>query len=448
MLKNLKKQTVKLFSLLLILALALPLLFSCSIEQEPMPPKEELATALEAATDEANYYYTATYLDRWGFSCFYPAKLRDIEILFRQNYYEELPSAYDLAKKAAKDFIDNRYDQINLTDINEVTTALIDSYITAVGDKYAVYRLPEEYDDYHSDMSGEYCGIGITIEYDRTLGTMRVTAVSKNSPAEEAGFMENDYIIGVNGISIEELGYDGTASAIKGIEGTTVDVNIRRGEQELTLTATRKKLVDKTVYYELLECGVGYIQITGFKSNTAEHFGKAIEHMKKNNATGIIFDLRSNPGGYLSAVLNMLEYVVPEGYVTTSYSYRQNGEKITEIHKTEKPDAIDVPCAVLCNKSTASAAELFTSAIRDYGEMGILEEIIVGTETYGKGIMQSTEILKDGSTLTMTIAYYNPPLGENYHGIGVIPDVTVELSNQEDTQFEAALSELLILISN
>ena len=102
----------------------------------------------------------------------------------------------------------------------------------------------------------------------------------------------------------------------------------------------------------------------------------------------------------------------------------------------------------MCNKSTASAAELFTSAIRDYGEMGIIEEVIVGTETYGKGIMQNTEILKDGATLTMTIAYYNPPLGENYHGVGVIPDVTVELTDNVDTQLSTALSELLVLISD
>ena len=448
MFKNHKKQTARILSLLLIFIITLPLLFSCNVEKQPLPPKEELIAAMESATSEANYYYTSTYLDRWGFSCFYPAKLRDIEILFRQNYYEEIPSSYELAKATAKDFVDNKYDKIDITDITAVTTALIDSYITAIGDKYAAYRLPEEYNEYHSDMSGEYCGIGISIEYDRTLGTMRVTGVTEGSPAEEAGFMKNDYIIGVNGVSIEELGYEGTASAIKGIEGTTVDVTVLRCDTELTLTATRRKLVDKTVYYKLFDDGIGYIQITSFKSNTAEYFGKALSYMEENDAIGIIFDLRSNPGGYLSSVLDILEYIAPDGYTTTSYSYRQDGQKKTEVHKTENPDALDVPCAVLCNKSTASAAELFTSAIRDYGEIGIIEEIIVGTQTYGKGIMQNTHMLKDGATLTMTIAYYNPPLGQNYHGEGIIPDVVVELTDSNDVQLSTALIELLALISN
>ena len=441
--KKTNKQVVRASAISLLIILLALSLFSCGSEKKPMPPKEELAANLEAANAEASYTYVATYLGKWGFSYYYPAKLREVESLFKQVYVGELPSTFELAKSTAAYFVENLYDKTDLTDMTAVTTAIIDSYVKATGDKYAVYRRPQQYDDYHQDMSGEYCGIGVSIEYDRVLGTMRITSVTKDSPAEEAGFAIDDYIIAVNGVSIDELGYEGTAAAIKGEEGTTVDVTVKRGDEEITLTSQRRKLVDKTVYYKLLSDGIGYIEITTFKENTPELFREALDYMEENDAAGIIFDLRSNPGGYLSAVIEMLEYIAPAGHMITSYTYVGK----TYEHKTENADALDVPCAIICNEATASAAELFTSTIRDWGEMGIVEEIIIGAQTYGKGIMQNTYRLGDNSTLSLTIAYYYTPLGENYQDIGITPDVVVEYLTSADEQLDAAFISILGMIT-
>ena len=140
----------------------------------------------------------------------------------------------------------------------------------------------------------------------------------------------------------------------------------------------------------------------------------------------------------------MLEYLVPEGTVMTSYTF--NG--INYVEKTTKPDKLDIPCVVLCNQYTASAAELFISAIRDYGEMGLLDECIVGMNTYGKGIMQATFDFYDGSSVTMTISYFYTPLGDNFHGEGIAPDTTVEYTSAQDDQLATAIVELLAKMAN
>ncbi len=422
-------------------------LFSCNLnlpEKEPMPPKEQLYANIESAEGEAAYKYVSQYLSRWGFTYYSSAKLILVEDKFQKYYVEELPSTYELALTVAYDFLDNRYDKLDITNMTDVTTAIVDSYVAAIGDDYAFYRTPDEYEEYDQGMSGEFCGIGVTIEHNYTNGTMLITSVMKDSPAESAGFLPGDYIIGVDGKSIEELGFDGTANAIKGVEGTQVSVTVKRGEDELTLIATRAKITEQTVYYEMLEDNIGYIQITSFKNNTALQFGDALDFIKDNGAVGVIFDLRSNGGGYLHAALSMIDYLVPENVTITSYSYAG----MSFFEKTKNPDSLGMPCVVLCNQYSASAAELFTSAIRDYGQMGLLDECIVGTVTYGKGIMQTTFGFTDGSSVTMTIAYYYTPLGENYHGEGITPDTVVENTDGTDRQLATAIIELLAKISN
>ena len=421
-------------------------LFSCKIktpEKEPMPPKEQLYSNIENASDEASYKFVAQYLSRWGFSYYSSTKLILVEDKFQKYYVEELPTAHELALTVAYDFLDNHYDTLDITNMSAVTTAIVDCYVAAIGDKYAFYRTPDEYEDYNQDMSGEFCGIGVTIEYNYAEETMLITSVMKDSPAEAAGFLPGDYIIGVDGKSIDNLGLEGTANAIKGVEGTTVSVSVLRESEELTLTATRAKLTEHTVYYEMLEDNVGYIQITSFKNNTAEQFGEALDFIRDNGALGVIFDLRSNGGGYLHAALSMLEYLVPEGVTMTSYTFVGT----TTVEKTKRADSLGMPCVVLCNQYSASAAELFTSAIRDYGEMGLLDECIVGTVTYGKGIMQTSFGFADGSSITMTIAYYYTPLGENYHGEGITPDTVVENTDATDNQLNTAIIEILAKIS-
>ncbi len=429
----------------LILLLSCTVLTSCKInlptlpEAEPMPEKDALYAVLDAEPAEASYKYVYQYLSAWGFSNYSAYKLLLVENQFIAYYVEDLPEAYEHATTAAYDFLDNYYDELDLTDSSAVTTAIIDCYVKAIGDDYAAYRSPEEYQEYSQDMSGEFCGIGVTVEYSFINETMVITSVMRESPAEEAGFLPGDYIVAVGGKTLEELGYEGAVNAIKGEEGTTVSVKVLRGTDELTLTATRRKMTENTVYYEMLEGNIGYVQITSFKKNTDEQFSAAIDALEADGAVGLIFDLRNNGGGYLDSAVNMVDRLVPAGNVVTTYTVA--GTKYTE--KTKSDDKIDIPCVVLCNGYSASAAELFTSAIRDYGQMGLLNEAIVGTQSFGKGIMQSTWEFNDKSSITMTIAYYYTPLGENYHGVGITPDVVVENTEDTDLQFNAALMEIM-----
>ena len=190
---------------------------------------------------------------------------------------------------------------------------------------------------------------------------------------------------------------------------------------------------------------MGVFAISSFKLNTPDQFKEAVDHVLAEDVQGIVFDLRSNPGGYLSSVIEVLSYLVPFGTEIVTYQYRgstMRGYTALDTH------SISVPCTVICNGYTASAGELFTSALRDYNDMGIMKVTVVGTTTYGKGIMQNTYTYSDKSSLTLTVAYYNPPSGENYHNIGVIPDVTVTATDsQNDVQYNAAVEELLKLIA-
>ena len=425
-------------------------LFSCELfvqkPKDPMPAKDVLYANLENAGTEATYTYSATYLEQWGFSYFESVKLKNVEYAFRRYYVEDIPSPHELALTVAYDFLDNKYDEIDITDLTEVTTAIIDSYVEAIGDDYAIYRLPDEYQNYNQNMSGEITGIGITLHLDYKENTMTVSSVLRDSPAQAAGFEVGDVILAVDGKTVTDIGINGAANAIRGEAGTDVTITVRRGDSEINITATRAKITERTVYYEMLENNIGYIEITAFKANTALLFEEALDDLKGDGARGIIFDLRSNGGGYLYTALDMIELLVPEDVTMTSYTYLNN----TNVYKTTDPNELGLPCVVLCNAGTASAAELFTSAIRDYGEMGLLDECIVGNTTYGKGIMQNTYSVGGGSTITMTIAYYYTPLFENYHGVGIIPDVeadSVDDADKIDEQLNAAIDVMMNKLS-
>jgi carboxyl-terminal processing protease len=287
-------------------------------------------------------------------------------------------------------------------------------------------------------MSGSFVGIGITVQYNERDGIMLVMSVMEESAAEEAGLLAGDKIVAIDGKSLSELGYEGAVSAIRGEIGTDVTVSVERGTERLDLTATRRQITEKTVTYSIDEKKIGYIKLTGFKSNTAEQFRDAIDTVEESGCVGIVFDLRNNPGGYLNAVVDVIDYLVPDGTRIASYNDR-DGESV---FTADDGHEINLPIAVIFNQATASAGELFSAAMRDYGEMGILDTVSVGVTTYAKGVMQSTVSFMDGSTLTLTIAYYNPPSDVNYDGVGVIPDIEVTDSETWDAQLEAAYSAI------
>jgi carboxyl-terminal processing protease len=248
--------------------------------------------------------------------------------------------------------------------------------------------------------------------------------------------------------TVDEIGYTKAVNHIRGKIGTTVDITLLRGEDLVDVTATRALVEEINAEYEIdEENNLGYVRIVAFKANTFDQFKKCIDELEAAGVDGIIFDLRNNPGGYVYSVVSVVSYLIPDGYPVVSYRY--NGrDKIVQISEDEGEDhSLDIPFVVICNENTASAGEIFTSAIRDYRNEGIVDATIVGTTTYKKGIMQNTYYYNlDNSSVTFTIAYYDPPCGINYHGIGVSPDVEVDYSETEDTQLKVALEELEKLI--
>ena len=365
-----------------------------------------------------------SYLVDMGFKNFDNNDFRMVEYKFKQYTIYELDSPYALALETARFFLDNFYDNIDLTDKKAVTETLIYSYVVATGDRYAAYMPPASYEDYTGGMSGNFVGIGVEVLLDYQNGTVLIQNVMDDSPALEGGLKNGDYIIAVDGVTVTADNVAEVVDLIKGESGTTVKVTVKRGEETMDFTLTRRAVVEKTVKYTIDEDKIAYIKITSFKDNTAAMFKEAVDSAERDGAVAVIFDLRSNSGGYLHAVTEMLSYLVPRD--TRIVSYYDSYTKREVIDYATDDHTLDVPCVVLCNNYTASAAELFTSALRDYNDWGIIDATVVGTNTYGKGVMQDVFSLGGGYMLKLTMAYYNPPCNVNYDGVGVAPDVLVE----------------------
>ena len=428
--------------LLLIIALiSVFFLFSCDGDDEVIRTKEEILTLVTGETDKDETYVT-TYLDRWDIPVFNEMKMRGVEIVYRDHYVEDLPDAFTLAKKTAELFLEHFYDEIDLTSKTDVTDSLIYCYVETIGDDYSAYRTEKDYNAHTTDMSGTFYGIGVTVQYNAIENTITVISVSQGSGAEDAGIRTGDVIIKADGKTVEELGYTNFINAIRGELGTRVAVTVMRGDEEKTFDVERKKVVEESVKYSINDDKIAYIIITDFKANTSEQFKSAVDRAKSDGAKGIIYDLRSNPGGYLSAVVDMLSYIAPTGTKLVSFTndYAEP-QYSTNIH------TVTLPTVVICNEYTASAGELFTAAIRDFGDAEMFKSTIVGKNTFGKGIMQNTYEFTDGSAVTMTVAYYNPPCGVNYHNVGIVPDVDVELGEEGDAQLDAAYAEIDKLIN-
>ncbi len=426
-----KRQTKILTVTLLVITLVLTFA-SCKTEKKPPLTKEEISAAVSSETDK-NETYVTTYLSSWGLPDFSKSKMKGIEIVYRDYYVKDLPDAYTMAKETVSLFLEYFYDETDLMNTKEVTDALIACYVEQIGDDYSFYRTAEEYEDYGTDMSGTFAGIGVTVQYNYIDETMTVTSVSIGGGAEEAGILPGDIITKADGVSVKELGYQKTINAIRGEVDTRVKVTVERDGEELTFDIIRKEVVEETVTYSVDENKIGYITITDFKEITYSQFKEAVDHMEEVEVRGIVYDLRGNPGGYLSSVVNMLSYIAPKGTTIVSFS-NDYGDPM----KSKNEHTLEVPSVVICNEYTASAGELFTAAMRDFGKDGLFPVKTVGTNTFGKGVMQTSYTFTDGSAITLTVAYYNPPSGVNYDGIGIKPDIEVEMTSEGDAQLDAA----------
>ena len=445
----------KLILILLTLSVLTSALSSCAIIDYfsyIAEDKNEIQDNIDTTPQEQTKKYVSDYLRDWGMPIYDKVKFKYFEEYFNQlyNYEDGMPDVASHAKKTAELFLEKYYDEINKDDKTAVTDALLDCYVSALDDPYAFYRPPVETEDYMTDMSGKFGGIGVMVEYNDLEQSIMVNTVYPESPAEKAGIKVGDYFYSIDGKTVEELGYTNAVNYVRGEIGTSVTLVMKRGDELVTVTAIRAEVEELNVVYDIDEENkLGYVQIVSFKENTFPQFKEAIDSLEAAGVEGIIFDLRGNPGGYVDSVVAVISYLVPDGLTVMSYQYK-GYNKIELVSQDDGEDhVVDLPFVVICNQYTASAGEIFTAAIRDYRNDGLLKATIVGTTTYKKGIMQSSFFYPvDKSTVTFTVAYYNPPCGVNYHGIGVEPDITVEITDNTDTQFERALIEIKKLIND
>ena len=356
----------------------------------------------------------------------------NVELVFNSYYYTELPDNDTLLEGTKAAFFEYCSD-VDRNDKSAITHALIDCYIYAIGDNYAFYRNPEELEDYTTDMGGSFVGIGVSVLSNSLENTILITGTEPDSPARSAGLQPNDYIIAVDGELVSEIGTSAAVNKIKGEIGTEVSVTVRRGSEEIVFTMTRAIITETFVTYEFIEdTKIVHIKIKSFKgdsdNNTYLQFCEAVDFAEANGAEGVIFDVRANPGGYLHLVTDMISYLVPNGTLIASFSSIKSPIYADNDGTASAPvdHVLNLPSVVVFDKNSASASELFSGALRDYNEMGLIKSSSVGEVTFGKGIMQSTITFNNGSALTLTTALYNPPSGKNFHGEGVKPNVSVE----------------------
>ena len=328
-------------------------------------------------------------------------------------------------KLAEVDYLYRNY-YIGEMDDEHLLDMITAGYVAGTGDEYAAYYNAEDFQSFMTDMEGEMAGIGINVIYNTEYNVIEVLNVMPDSPALEAGVEIGDLIIAVGEEkeSVELLGYYAAVAQLQGVEGTEAVFTVARGEnyeETVDFRIIRAKITEQTVMYHVYEpdTTIGVIKITGFDSKTPEQFVAAVEDLTGSlGCDKLIIDLRYNPGGELSSIVTVLDYLVPKGPIIRIFD--ADGNQVDEYNS--EATELNVPMAVLVNGSTASAAELFTSAVRDYDKA-----TIVGTTTYGKGCMQTTVPLSDGGGVSITYRMYSPPFSDNYHGIGIVPDVIVEL---------------------
>lgn len=309
----------------------------------------------------------------------------------------------------------NYIGEINEDLLNE---ALAGGYISGVGDKYARYFTAEKYEAYMVDLEGRFVGIGVSAEQDPS-GYILIKEVYPESPAEMVGLQPGDLIVRVGEMDVNLENYADAIAAIKGEEGSKVEVTYRRENEDEQIEITRRKVDVPTVFSRTVEGGrIGYVHITDFNDSTANQFSAQLDELIASGVQAFVFDLRNNGGGTLTAVTNMLDKLLPEGEIVSAIY--KDGTK-TVLAKSDANE-INLPMVVLTNENTASAAELFTQALRDYGKAKS-----VGGTTFGKGTMQTVKKLNDGSAINLTVAYYLPPSGVSYDGIGIKPDFEVEM---------------------
>jgi carboxyl-terminal processing protease len=335
-------------------------------------------------------------------------------------------------------------DKYYLEEVDDSTLAdgIYKGLLASLGDPYSCYYTADEYKALMESSSGVYCGIGATVTQNVNTGVITIVKPFVNGPAYEAGILPGDIVYKVNGEEVTGEDLTEVVSRIKGEEGTVANITIIRNgvDDPIEFAITRRTVEVPTIEYEMLDNKIGYIAISEFDEVTAEQFRKAINALDKKGQKGLIVDVRDNPGGLLDTVVDILDRMLPKGLIVyTEDKYGKREEKYSD-----GKEEFDKPLVVLINGNSASASEIFAGAIQDYNK-----GTIVGTTSFGKGIVQSIIPLYDGTAIKVTVSKYYTPKGKNIHGVGITPDVKVELKDElkqkavinkkEDNQLQKAI---------
>ncbi len=333
-----------------------------------------------------------------------------------------------------ENLIEDRY-YLDDVDASKLQEGAYEGIVAALGDIYSVYYTAEETEEVFQQAEGIYYGIGAYVEMDALTGYVKVASVIPNTPAEEAGLKSDDIFYMVDGEDLVGLDTTQVVTRIKGEEGTKVHLTMVRNNETFEVDVERRKIESPTVEHSMLEDGIGYIQIIEFDDVTVEQFADAIDDIKEQGAEGVIIDLRANPGGGLSAVLEIADMLLGKGLIL--YTEDKNGNR--EEYFSDAGCIWDKPMVVLVDGNSASASEVLSGALKDYNKA-----TLVGTKTFGKGIVQKIKGLEDGSSVKLTISAYFTPAGINIHGTGIEPDVVVEFDGEAyygEEQFDNQLDK-------
>lgn len=351
-------------------------------------------------------------------------KLEDIQALIDKNFYFE-------------------------DDEQQKQDGIVKGYLEGLDDPYSVYYTAEEYASFMEDTEGEYVGIGVQVSQNADTKVITVVKVF-DGPAKEAGIKDNDIITKVEGNDVSDQDIDAVVDKIRGEEGTEVKVTVYRSSdgEDHDFTVKRRKVENPTVEYKMLDNKIGYIEVSSFYEVTADQYITAVKDLEKQGMKGLIVDLRNNGGGLLDTAVKMLDFMLPAGKLV--YTEDKEGN-VTSEYKSTDDEQFTKPLAILVNGYSASASEIFAGAIKDYGA-----GTLVGTNTFGKGIVQRMFPLDDGSAIKLTIAKYFTPNGNDIHEVGIKPDNEVELDvdayrdsdGKKDNQLQAAVDVVMEKMGN
>ena len=364
----------------------------------------------------------------------------DLEAESKEAISDELTSKLKFLEQCV-----DEYFLFDTPDAQSYQDELYKGFMNALDDPYSCYYTADEYKSMMESTSGSYEGIGVVVSQNVQTKVITVVRPFEGCPGAEAGMLPGDILVEVAGNDVSDTDVSTVVSWIKGEGGTTVDIRVYResDNQYYDFTVERRKIEVPTVAYEMLDDNIGYVQVTEFDEVTSDQFIAAVDDLKAQGMEGMVVDIRDNPGGLLSCVVEMLDYMLPEG--TLVYTEDKNGEG--ETYTSDAEHYFDLPLAVLVNGNSASASEIFSGAIQDY-KAGT----IVGTQTFGKGIVQSILPFNDGSAIKITVSRYFTPNGVCIHGTGITPDIEVELDDDlktkltiekdEDNQLQTAIENV------